>query len=405
MSRYIGISLNDDYTCICINDKTISTYHPTVIARDKKDDTWTIGEDAYKSTLAGSGIIVDKLLSLIEKNGTATIARVKYHAVDILAHYFHELLGKDSIKADEDLVAITIRKPSREVVGRIKEALIRAGVHEDNIFILSHTESFAHFVLDQDPNLYNRMVGMFELNNQCLYYYEMHVSRGTRRYVMVAHEAEEEAFNLDILKTASGGKIADKILTTVAERVMGKNYYSSIFLSGRGFQDTNFATNFMNYICKKRRVLIEPGMFAIGAEIYVKNKSEGKGEEYMILCDTRSKSDVSVKVVVNEKVESLPIVRAGEPWMDTCSSYDMILDDQDFIDFHVTSITKPQRPLRLRMMLDTFPERENRTTKVRMTTEFMDADTLRVTVKDLGFGDIFPASDKEIVEEIDLSDK
>ena len=57
------------------------------------------------------------------------------------------------------------------------------------------------------------------------------------------------------------------------------------------------------------------------------------------------------------------------------------------------------------MMLDTFPERENRTTKVRMTTEFRDADTLRVTVKDLGFGDIFPASDKEIVEEIDLSDK
>ena len=91
--------------------------------------------------------------------------------------------------------------------------------------------------------------------------------------------------------------------------------------------------------------------------------------------------------------------------MDTCSSYDMILDDQDFIDFQVTSITKPQRPLRLRMMLDTFPERENRTTKVRMTTEFRDADTLRVTVKDLGFGDIFPASDKEIVEEIDLSDK
>ncbi len=405
MNRYIGISLNDDYTCICINDKTVSRFQPTVIAKDKNNEIWTIGESAYKATLAGSGVIVDKLLSLLEKNGTATISKVKYHAVDILAHYFSELLGKDSNKSEEDIVAVSIRKPNRELVSKLKEALIKAGVLEKNITILSHTECFAHFVLDQDSTLYNRMVGMFELNNQCLYYYEMHVSRGTRRYAMIGSEAQEEAFNLDILKTTSGGKIADKILSTVADRVMSKNSYSSIFLSGRGFQDTNFATNFMNFICKRRRVLIEPGMFAIGAEIYIKNLSEGKNEDYMILCDTRCNADVSVKVLVNEKAESLSIVRAGESWIDTSSSYDMILDNQDYIDFQVTSVTKPQRPIRLRMMLDTFPQRDNRTTRVRMTTEFANADILRVTVKDLGFGDIYPASDKEIIEEIDLSDK
>ncbi|MBE6003954.1 MAG: hypothetical protein E7232_07705 [Lachnospiraceae bacterium] len=405
MNRYIGISLNDDYTCICINDKTVSRFQPTVIAKDKTDDKWTIGEDAYKATLAGSGVIVDKLLSLLEKNGTATIARVKYKAIDILARYFRELLGKDGSKTEDDIVAISIRKPNRDLVSKLKEAVVKAGVHEDNVYIMSHTESFAHFVLDQDNSLYNRMVGMFELNNQCLYYYEMHVSRGTKRYVMVGSEAEDEAFSLDILKTTSGGKIADKILITVADRVMNNKSYSAIFLSGRGFQDTNFATNFMNYICKRRRVLIEPGMFAIGAEICVKNQAEGKNEEYMILCDTRCKSDVSVKVMLNEKPEILPIVRAGESWMDTSSCYEMILDNQDYIDFQVTSIAKPQRPLRLRMMLDTFPERDKRTTRIRMSTEFTDADTLRVTVRDLGFGDIFPASDKEIVEEIDLSEK
>ncbi len=405
MNRYIGISLNDDYTCICINDKTVSRFQPTVIARDKTEDKWTIGEDAYKATLAGSGVIIDKLLSLLEKNGTSTIARIKYKAIDILAHYFRELLGKDGNKTEEDIVAVSVRKPNRDLVSKLKEALIKAGVHEDNVYIVSHTESFAHFVLDQDNSLFNRMVGMFELNNQCLYYYEMHVSRGTKRYVMVGSEAEEEAFSLDILKTTSGGKIADKILTTVADRVMSSNSYSAIFLSGRGFQDTNFATNFMNFICKRRRVLIEPGMFAIGAEIYVKNLAEEKSEDYLILCDTRCSSDVSVKVMMNEKLETLPIVRAGENWMDTSSCYEMILDDQDYIDFQVTTLTKPQRPIRLRMMLDTFPTREKRTTRVRMSTEFSDADTLRVTVKDLGFGDIYPASDMEIVEEIDLSEK
>ncbi len=37
-----------------------------------------MGEEAYKYTLMGEGVIVDKLLSLAVKDGTATISSVKY---------------------------------------------------------------------------------------------------------------------------------------------------------------------------------------------------------------------------------------------------------------------------------------------------------------------------------------
>lgn len=409
MSRYIGISLDDDYTNVCINDETVTKPLPTVIAKNKKDDHWTVGEEAYKATLAGYGVIVDKLVSLLEKNGTATIARVKYTAIDIVYHYFQELLRTEENPSEEDrsedIVVVSIRKASRSMVEKLRKAILRTGVRDEHLHIISHTECFAHFVLHQDSSLYNRKVGMFELNNQCLYYYEMHVSRGTRRFALLGSEAETEAFNLDILKTTSGGKIADRILTTVAERSLKQDSYSSVFLCGRGFRDTNFATNFMNFICNRRRVLIEPGLFCIGAEIHARNIAEGKSEEYTILCDTRVGADISVRVVINEKEENLPIVKAGTSWMDSRTSFDFIEDDQDYIDFQVTSLAHPRRPIRLRMMLDRFPKRENRTTRIRMSTEFVDAETLRVTVQDLGFGDLFPASGREITEEIDLADK
>ena len=409
MSRYIGISLDDDYTNVCINDETVTKPLPTVIARNKKDDHWTVGEEAYKETLAGVGVIVDKLVSLLEKNGTATIARVKYTATDIVFHYFQELLRTEEDPKEEDrsedIVVVTIRKPSRSMVEKLRAAILRTGVRQEHLHIISHTESFAHFVLHQDTSLYNRKVGMFELNNQCLYYYEMRVSRGTRRYALLGSEAETAAFNLDILKTTSGGKIADRILATVAERALGKDSYSSVFLCGRGFRDTNFATNFMNFVCNRRRVLIEPGLFCVGAEIYARNLDEGKSEEYTILCDTRVGADISARVVVNEKEENLSIVKAGTSWMDSKATFDFIEDDQDYIDFQVTSLANPRRPVRLRMMLDSFPKRENRTTRIRMSTEFVDAETLRVTVQDLGFGDLFPASGRAITEELDLADK
>ena len=47
-----------------------------------------VGEDAYKYTLVGEGVIVDKLLSLAAKEGTSTIGGVKYgggnHLPDIV---------------------------------------------------------------------------------------------------------------------------------------------------------------------------------------------------------------------------------------------------------------------------------------------------------------------------------
>ena len=161
----------------------------------------------------------------------------------------------------------------------------------------------------------------------------------------------------------------------------------------------------MNFVCNRRRVLIEPGLFCVGAEIYARNLDEGKSEEYTILCDTRVGADISARVVVNEKEENLSIVKAGTSWMDSKATFDFIEDDQDYIDFQVTSLANPRRPVRLRMMLDSFPKRENRTTRIRMSTEFVDAETLRVTVQDLGFGDLFPASGRAITEELDLADK
>ncbi len=407
--RYIGISLDNDYTNVCINDETVAKPLPTVIAKNKTDEHWTVGEEAYKATLSGAGVIVDKLVSLLEKDGTATIGQVKYTAEDILYYYFRELLRTEEEPKEEnrreDFVVVTVRKLDRSLAGRLQAAILRTGVLPEHLHIISHTESFAHFVLHQDTNLYNRKVGMFELNNQCLYYYEMQVSRGTRRFALVGSEAETEAFDLEILKTTSGGKIADRILTTVAERSLGQDSYSSVFLSGRGFRDTNFAANFMDLICTRRRVLIEPGLFCIGAEIYARDLEEGKKEEYTILCDTRVSADISVRVVINEREENLPIVQAGSSWIDSQACYEMIADSQDYIDFQVSSPARARRPIWLRMMLENFPKRENRTTRIRMSTEFLNAETLRVTVQDLGFGELFPATGQEITEEINLADQ
>lgn len=414
MSQYIGISLNDDFTELAVGQEGHELSLPTIICKKKNNKSWTLGEDAYKLALDGSGIMVDKLLSLLRKGGTATIDKVCHSAAELMEKYL-ELLLSEAEKlyvperdAEENpecrgrVIVLSLRNAEPELFRELKRLLERAADRDDRVLVISHTESFVHYMLRQDKNLYNRPVGMFELSNQCLYYYELQVSRGSRRYVVADSEAQEEAFSLDILKTPSGCKIADRILCSLADRNLGRKSFSSIFLSGRGFESTEFAPGFMQKILKGRRACIEPKLFALGAMHYAAMIFRNEQEEYTILCDTRAGVDVSVMVIQREREMRLPIIHAGDNWANHTSDYEMILDRQNYVDFQLNPLMGGKRGAQLRMPLEGFPERENRTTRIGVHTEFLDRERLRVTVRDLGFGELFPPTEAAVTEEISL---
>ena len=52
--------------------------YPTVVCKQKDSGSWLIGKDAYETLLSGNGILTDKLVSLLEKDVSATIFNVKY---------------------------------------------------------------------------------------------------------------------------------------------------------------------------------------------------------------------------------------------------------------------------------------------------------------------------------------
>ena len=123
-----------------------------------------------------------------------------------------------------------------------------------------------YYILSQKKEIWNGAVGMFDLSAERLRYYEMKVQRGMKKTTAVAeYEDLEEGFNLDILKTPSGAKLADKILCSCGERMMQKKVYSSVFLTGKGFESRDWAEEFMKLLCTKRRVYMEPFVFAKGA--------------------------------------------------------------------------------------------------------------------------------------------
>lgn len=401
----IGIDLCDTYTQVSVLGREEAWYFPTVICRKKTSEEWYIGEEAYKYTLVGEGVIVDKLLSLALKNGTSTIASVKYDGSLLLRTYLEKIF--DMILAEYPGVpvvqlVISLKNMEMKLMDELMGCADYLGISRDHVHIASHTECFVYYVLSQRRDVWGGQVGMFALSDEDLRYYELKVSRGPRQMTALAEHRElEEGFNLSVLDTASGSKMADKILCACSDRLLQKRIFSSVFLTGKGFRGTDWAPEFMKKVCHRRRVFVEPALFARGAALKAEDYlHERTSYPFVCLCEGKLKSTVAMEVMKHDTKVQMVLAAAGESWYEARSVVEVILDNQDEIELSIIPQQDPKQKKTVPIPLEGFPKRPNKTTRVRIAVGFLDEKTMVIKIVDRGFGELFPKTDTEIRKEV-----
>ena len=401
----IGIDLCDTYTQAAVRGREETGILPTVICRKKTQEEWWIGEEAFKYTLVGEGVIVDKLLSLALKDGTATISSVKYGGVWLLGKYLEKLF--DMIRAEYPEVpaaelVISLKNMEMKLMDELVGCAEYLGISKEHIHIVSRTECFVYYVLSQRRDVWGGQVGMFSLSDEELCYYELKVTRGPRQMTAIAEEENlEEAFSLNVLETPSGARMADRILCACGDRFLKKKLFSSVFLTGKGFSKTDWAPDFMKQVCNRRRVFVEPSLFARGAAFKAEDYlHERTSYPFICICEGKLKSTVSMEVMKRDTKVQIALASAGESWYEARSVLEVILDDQDEIELTITPHQDPKQKRVVRIPLEGFPKRPNRTTRVRIAVGFLDEKTMAVKIVDRGFGELFPKTDAAIRQEV-----
>jgi len=379
---------------------------PTVICKQKNTDEWYIGEEAYAHTLIGDGIIVDKLVKLLIKDGTATLGENRYTGLKLLELFVKKLLElpeQEYATMHFKQLVFTVRKLSPKLIEALYACCGKLEIPRQRVHVLSHTESFVYYVLSQKREIWNNLVGMFDLSEDRLCYYEMKVNRGLKKNTIVAeYENLEEGFNLDILENPSGARLADKILCSCGERLMNKKLYSSVFLCGKGFREQDWAEDFMKLVCSKRRVYMETELFAKGAAYKAADYlNEKTSYPFTFICEGRLHTTVSMPVRQRSGETSVVVAAAGDSWYENDALFEVIPDNQETVDFVLTTLDSRNKRL-IRIPLEGFPRRPNRTTKVEVRVSFLDDRTMEVVLKDQGFGELFPATDIKIRQEVML---
>ncbi len=415
----LGIDICDDYSQISyfnpqtleaetlgITEEEASCMVPTVICKEKGTDSWFIGADAYRCALYGKGTMVDKLVKLAGKKGTATIEGVRYTADELLAIFVKQVLaipgerlGIKNISA----VVFTFQKKDSGLMDTVIRATDGLGIPRERVHMANHAESYLFYVISQKKELWINQSCLFDLSENGLHYYELNVIRGRKpQIVEVGHEELEEGFSLEILETGAGRKLGDTILTSCGERLLQRKIVTSVFLTGKGFEETEWASGFLRLICNKRRVFAGPGLFAKGAAYMAYDSiQEQTSYPYVCLCEGRLASTVSMQVRHQGRDRQLVLAQAGSDWYEAKASASFILDNTNVLELLVTPV-RPGRQNRLSIQLDEFPARPNKTTRVEVIVAFLSESRISVRVIDRGFGEFFPGTGQVVRQDFQI---
>jgi len=368
------------------------------ICKRKGEDLWLIGQDAYETALLGDGTIVDKLLRFVALSGSATFEGVQYSAEELLTHFLSETLNV--------LFAKTGTREVREIVysvqelnSRVLDAVIRCtkalGIERKKIHIISHTESYLFYVLSQRRELWSNLSVLYDLSGDGLNYYELEVLRGQQPNVARAERTFlEEGFSLDILETQSGCRMADSIMTSCVDRMISRKLISSCYLSGKGMESCQeWGKNFLKVLCSRRKVFFIENLFAKGA-VYAAcdHFRTTSAYPYRILCEGRITVEIGLDVCQGVSQKNLTLAKAGDNWYETRAEFDFIPDQETSLRMKVKKMGE-RFPALIEVPLDDFLTGGNKRKRIHAELEFIREDAFRVTLKDAGFGEFFPAGD------------
>lgn len=415
---FIGIDLENDFSQISYYDealfepRSISQKEeeevyliPTVLAATCDNGQWYFGEDALQLVRNGQAVALTDFIDKIENGRPILYYDKEWAAADILTRYLRKCLHLIAVRFPAggiEKLVITVVKKEKALVEAIQEALHELGLEKDRVAVISHQESYTYYALRQKKELWLNDVGLFDFSERGLFFYRISMNRRT---IPITVGIEKKDFtNLMSFDMLRGGREDDELaymFDGITKNALHKKIVSTIYVTGRGFEG-NWHKQVLEGLCVGRRVFFGQNLYTIGACYGAKELAgEGKLKDYLILNEDMVLVDISVKVFANTKFVPYYLVKAGMNWFDVNNKIEVIPDEETELELEVFDVMTQQKKTFL-LRIDSIEGRPRRTTILEVGLKFLEPKTCVLQVKDKGFGNMFPSTNRIWEKEIHL---
>ena len=412
----VGVDLADDYTQICysvnggsLNSVSLSNdpakyKFPTLMCARAGQPEWLFGEDAAAAVPDENTVIIDRLVTLAEVDEGIEIFGRLYPADILIERFFRKLttILKDRIGVSRiSGMVITVKRCKNMLAKNIMSAAELLGMDPANVKVITHLESFMYYVISQNQDIWINDVGLFDFDPEDVVFYKLTFGRKTRPVSVVADKTVlTDEINYSMLTT---GNMEETLAAfeNVASKVLHKQIISALYFTGAGFE-SSWADEVLKRLCTGRRIFR-------GQNLYVKGAGFAAGmllgadadkfkEEYSFFGEDVLRSSLCIRVYKDGAYEELPIASAGDRFKDTNARIEVLMDRTNELDLIVHNVLKKDFICAI-MTLETLRLRDDRTTRLDVRVRFPERDVCVITVRDMGFGEIYE-TDHKIWEQV-----
>ncbi len=368
---------------------------PTAVARRPGVNHWSCGQEAVKLAEDG-GVLVSGLLTLALEGGEVKVGEETFDPVALLALFIRQslsLLGTDFTPGQAEVLTITVEELDQRTAQVLEQAALLMQLPMTCILLQSYAESFYQYMIHQPRELWMGQAFACEYEGDGLKTYRMECNRRTTPIVALIAEKEypdwerEDAGLLRILEESCRGRVI-----------------SSAFLVGRGFEGDWYQES-LRYLCRGRRVFRGNNLYSKGACYGAREKRmPGEvGKAHVYLGKDTLKANLGMRVLRGGVESYYALLDAGMSWHEAEKQCEFYLESGNSFSIQITPLTgKESREVEI--ILNDLPPRSERAARIQMRLSMESEQDVSITLEDLGFGEIYPATHRIWHEELRLSD-
>lgn len=377
---------------------------PLILGRTK--DRWVYGVEAKKLKVLGQCVVVDDLFVKAMNRRKVAFGKKIYDAVWLLAQFI-----RLTLRPFDEIEYLTFSTPftNVDISKMLKGIGQHLGISKEKIYVQDYKESFCQYMFYQPKELWQYESALFYCDAQRINAYmlkKLNVvnSKEKELFVTVDEVANADIKELEVIHLLSNdekkAKSADESFKSFIQNVFEKKVISSVYLTGEAFEN-NWYPNSLKVLCNGRRAFVGNNLYSKGACYTSLRMCRGQSEGPVYLDETKMTQQISLRMRVNGKEGWYPIVSWGTRWYEADGEWEVLLEDASDIEVHIESLAGDELQVE-RVSLKGLPERTDYSLRLRIEIMFLEEKLCRLTFRDIGFGDFYPATQFRVTKEIHL---
>ena len=412
--NFIGYEINERYSQISFYNEelqepqtveTMADNYQIPLAIAYKDGNWYAGTDAKRQRAVKNAVYADHLYEKAVRREKVKFGDEQKDAMWLLAKFVE--LTLERFEEIEQLV-FAVPEITMEIGKMFKAIGQRAGAAKNSIYVQDYKESFCNYMLYQPKELWQYEAALFHCDRYEVKAYMLRKLRtgygkGQTTFITVDEVAQAQMEELSAVYpvlNVDRARDADIQFKQFIQGVFEKKLVSSVFLVGEGFENSWYPQS-LKVLCNGRRAFLGNNLYSKGACYTAYRRTKDYKDTPIYLDETKMMDQICLKLRINGMDKWYPLVTWGSRWYEADSQCEILLENNDDIEIHIESLAGNELQA-VNVSLNGLPKRANYTLRLQVKTLFEDEKRCKISFKDLGFGEFFPATDFYVEQEIQL---